>query len=427
MALIAVASCTPPAPPILSNNADLYALTISSGTLAPVFASGTITYTCSVVNTTASVTVTTTKADAGASIQVRVNNGAYAAVTSGSASGSLSLNTGANTIDVRVTAADTTTIKIYTITVTRAVGISNNADLSALTISDGTLSPAFAGGTITYTDSVVYTVTSVTVTPTKADSGATITVNGAPVASGTASASIGLSVGSGNIITVLVTAQDTSTTKTYTITVTRTAASANANLSGLTISSGAFDQAFDPMRLTYTQNVLGSVTGATVTPTAAGIGATITVNGTLVASGGASGTINFVDGPNTITVIVTAQDTSTTKTITIFVVRRANGTITFNLSGADAQDGKTVWSADFGFLGVGSAVIASGSASIPLGYTYTGGNIYSVWAFIDVDGDAATTGYQPDLGDYYLTTNVDVFVDGSNTVNAVYPGEFTQF
>jgi hypothetical protein len=105
----------------LSNVATLSGLTLSSGTLSPGFATGTTSYTASVLNDTSTVTVTPTRTEANATIQVRVNAGSYAAVTSGSASGSLSLNVGSNTINVLVTAQDGTTTATYTITVTRHV------------------------------------------------------------------------------------------------------------------------------------------------------------------------------------------------------------------------------------------------------------------------------------------------------------------
>jgi len=101
-------------------NADLASLTLSDGTLAPAFAAGTTSYTASVPNATSSITVTPTVADALATIEARVNGGSYASVTSGSPSGALALNVGANTVDVKVTAEDATTIKTYTVTVTRA-------------------------------------------------------------------------------------------------------------------------------------------------------------------------------------------------------------------------------------------------------------------------------------------------------------------
>jgi hypothetical protein len=117
-----------------------------------------------------------------------------------------------------VTAQDGSTTKTYTTTVTRAG--SANADLSALAVSAGTLSPAFASGTIAYTASVNNATTSITLTPTRAEANATITVNGTAVASGAASGNITLTVGA-NVITTIVTAQDGTTLKTYTLTVTR--------------------------------------------------------------------------------------------------------------------------------------------------------------------------------------------------------------
>jgi hypothetical protein len=91
-----------------------------------------------------------------------------------------------------------------------------------LTISSGTLSPAFAPETTSYTASVAHGVSSVNVTPTVNQADASLTVNSSAATSGTPSA-VGLNVGV-NTITILVTAQDNSTTETYTITITRAAA-----------------------------------------------------------------------------------------------------------------------------------------------------------------------------------------------------------
>ena len=107
-----------------------------------------------------------------------------------------------------MTAQDTVTTDTYSIVVTRAAAVSSDATLSGLTISSGTLTPGFASGTTSYTDSVGNGVSSVTVTPTVNQGSATVTVNGTPVTSGTASGAISLAVGP-NTITVKVTAQDT--------------------------------------------------------------------------------------------------------------------------------------------------------------------------------------------------------------------------
>ncbi len=97
--------------------------------------------------------------------------------------------------------------------------VSNDVTLSALTLSAGTLSPVFDSGTIDYTATVANAVASLTVTPTATVAGATITVAGDAVDSGTPSEEITLSIGE-NPIMVVVTAEDGST-ETYTITVTR--------------------------------------------------------------------------------------------------------------------------------------------------------------------------------------------------------------
>ena len=98
----------------------------------------------------------------------------------------------------------------------------NDAALSGLTISQGTLSPTFASSTLSYTASVANDVANLTVTPTANQASSTITVNGTLVTSGSASSPITLNVGANTILTVTL-AQDASTTKTYTIVVTREA------------------------------------------------------------------------------------------------------------------------------------------------------------------------------------------------------------
>ncbi|MEX2579246.1 MAG: cadherin-like beta sandwich domain-containing protein, partial [Verrucomicrobiales bacterium] len=103
----------------VESNADLSSLTLSSGTLAPAFASGTTDYSAAVGNATASLTVTPNAADPDATIAVRVNGGSYLPVASGSASAALALNVGANLVEVRVTAEDGATERVYSVEVFR--------------------------------------------------------------------------------------------------------------------------------------------------------------------------------------------------------------------------------------------------------------------------------------------------------------------
>ena len=115
--------------------------------------------------------------------------------------------------------------------------LSNDATLSGLTISQGTLSPSFATNTTAYTDSVANNVTSATVTPTANQTNAAVKVNGTTVSSGSPSSAISLNVGS-NTITILVTAQDGVTTKTYTITVMVAAAGGGGESGGGGVGGG---------------------------------------------------------------------------------------------------------------------------------------------------------------------------------------------
>jgi len=360
----------------ISTNANLSNLTLSSGTLTPTFASGTTSYTVSVGNEVASLTVTPTVADSTATVKV---NGSP--VTSGSASGSVPLSLGANTITVLVTAEDGTP-KTYTITVTRAK--SSNADLSGLTLSSGVLSPSFSSGTLSYTTSVGNEVSGLTITPTVADSTATVKVDGTAVKSGTASGSVPLSVGP-NTITVLVTVQD-GTPKTYTITVTR-AQSSIADLSGLALSSGALSPAFSSGTLSYTAIVGNEVSVLTITPTLADSTATVNVNGTAVMSGKASGSVPLSVGANTITVLVTAED-GTPKTYTITVTRAKSS------------------NADLNGLTLSNGTLDPGFASGTTSYTASVGN--------------AVTGVEitPTLADNTATVKVNGAAVNSGTASA---------
>lgn len=187
------------------------ALTIKSGqpALNPSFTPLTFAYTIAdVPNSTSSINVTPAAQDTRATIKVN-----DVAVASGSTI-PVALNVGSNIINIAVTATDGTTKQAYTLTVVR-----KPLELSGLTISAGTLNQSFASRTLSYTSNVGCVVTSTTVTPSTNISGATITVNGATVASGMVSVPINLNIGNGNVIKVVIT--DGTATKEYTITVTK--------------------------------------------------------------------------------------------------------------------------------------------------------------------------------------------------------------
>ena len=97
----------------------------------------------------------------------------------------------------------------------------------------------------------------------------------------------------------------------------------DATLSALTFSGGDLDQIFQSSLTDYTATVNFLQTSVTVNATASDAAATITINGTMVASGADSPAIALADGANTITIVVTASDGVTTETYTLTVTKQA--------------------------------------------------------------------------------------------------------
>jgi hypothetical protein len=246
---------------------------------------------------------------------------------------------------------------------------SGNATLSALSLSEGTLTPAFSSGTNSYTASVPNATSSVTVTATRAEANATLAVqvNGggySALTSGSPSSALALVIGS-NTVDVRVTAQDGTTTTTYTTTITRR--SSVATLSSLTTSTGAFTPTFASDTTSYAMLVPNTTTALTVTPTVTQTSATVTVNTASVSSGSPSGLISLNVGSNITTVTVTAEDTSFTTTYTLTVTRAAPSPTLSSVSPA------------------------TGSTAGGTGVTITGTNFTGATA-VTIGGTAATIG-----------------------------------
>ena len=213
-----------------STDATLSSLNLSDVTLDSTFVSGTYSYTASVANSVMSTTVTAHTTDPNAAEPVIKRGGTEYD------DGMVPLAGGDNIITVEVTAEDGTTTLTYTVTVTRDAPLSNDATLSSLSLSDGTLDPTFMSGTQSYTASVANSVTSTMVTAETTDPNAAepvIKLDGTEDTDGT----VDLAEGA-NIITVEVTAEDTTTTLTYQVTVTRATDTANLVLSRSNMSVG---------------------------------------------------------------------------------------------------------------------------------------------------------------------------------------------
>jgi hypothetical protein len=277
-----------------SNDASLRGLTLSTGALSPAFTPGVYYYTQNVPNEVTSVNVTPVLTDSKATLTL---NGA--ALTNGTAS-TVNLPVGPTTATIVATSANAAVTHTYQIIINRA-GSSNN-DLSSLTLSSGTLSPAFTSTTTSYTASVPFSAGSLQVTPVKThpDASVAVAVNGSPYTSPMSYFTLNLGM---NTVNVKVTAQD-GTPKIYTIMVLRK--NNNANLSSLSLSSGELSPGFSSGISSYTTTVANE--SITVTPTKADLNANVRVR----VNGGeyqaASSPLPLEVGANTVEIQVTAED-----------------------------------------------------------------------------------------------------------------------
>jgi hypothetical protein len=266
----------------LANNTDLQALTVN-GAAIPDFTADTLTYRVSVPNVVKAVSAVGTAADPNASVSV---------------TGGSSLDVGDNIVMVTTAAEDPSFTKTYTITIRR---LASDANLSSLTVN-GTEVEGFLAETVSYTVNVSNATTAVAVVGTVSDPNASMNVAG------------GSHLNEGdNTVTVTVTAEDPSITKEYTLTIHRI--SVNANLDDLKVD-GTTVAGFAPGTTAYALTVPYATTEVVVAGTAAGEYASLSV----------IGGSNLSVGNNTVSITVTAEDLTMTKTYTITIRRLANDT-----------------------------------------------------------------------------------------------------
>ena len=199
--------------------------------LSPAFSPTVTSYTASIAHRVTEITVLPTVVVD--SDMIEYLDGSDMPITDGDGSAEglqFSPAVGPNTIKVKVTTEDTTTVRTYTVLLTRAV--SDDATLSDLEISAGgsdvPLRPGFSPTVTSYIASIENSSTEISVLPTVNDGGATVEyldANDAAITDG-AGAAAGLqfspAVGR-NTIKVKVTAADSVATETYTVVVTRLA------------------------------------------------------------------------------------------------------------------------------------------------------------------------------------------------------------
>jgi len=295
---------------------QLASLSVSDASLQPPFAGETTGYIVDLPNTTPDLTVSATKSDPN-----DVLSGAITA-PAGQATGQTTISPpgpgSTKDISLTVTSPDGRA-KIYTITL-RAITLGGDNTLRNLTLSPGTLSPAFSAGTQDYRVNVATAVAEVTVSATKSDANAVI--SGDVPNEGRATITLN-GPGTTKIISILVTAPN-GTSRTYTVTVVRTAPSSDDALSGLTVSSGSLDPDFDSGILDYRVDVANNVDSVIISATKSDPNATMFAFGAVIAAAGTqTGQISVpLGGKRTeADITVTAQDGLSTNSYTITIIR----------------------------------------------------------------------------------------------------------
>ena len=307
---------------------DLSALTFSAGgSLNPVFAFGTRTYTIDVLFPTATVVFTP---KSSGTIQWKYDKSSYLSyttITTNTASPSITLEPGDNVIMIQAGSGTA-----YTITIHRR---SDDATLSNLLCTQP-LTPAFSPTTLSYTVLIANGVTSWTCTPTRSQSAATISHSlnqdtWVSVASN-APAVRPMAVGD-NRYAIRVIAEDVAYERQYIMIVHRM--SNDAKLAGLTPSAFSLVPTFTSSQLSYNLSVSSSTASLTFRPlfsytgvTATWLGAVPATTASYVFNGAptpvailnnaVSSSLTLLEGDNTFALRLEAEDATTlTYTITI--------------------------------------------------------------------------------------------------------------
>lgn len=209
--------------------------------------------------------------------------------------GNQTLKTGENIFEVEVTAASGTKKK-YTLNITRSKNTNNN--LSSLEVVGHTLSPTFSKDKTSYNVTVDSSINNITIHATPEVSSTQVT--------GTGNKS--LTTGT-NTFNVVATSEDNQS-KTYVIVVTKKASN-DSSLASLSLTETTLNETFEKTKFHYTASVANNVSAVTVNATASDP----KVKGII-----GLGLVNLNTGENTIRVVVTAED-NTTSTYTIVVTR----------------------------------------------------------------------------------------------------------
>lgn len=319
---------------VLTNNADLHAITLSTGNLNETFDSTVNSYTASVAYGVTDIQVTAIPQNSSASLTI---NGVNTA--NNTASAAISLDQGSNSITVSVTSEDGSLIQNYSLTITRLDPVDNNADLQSLQLSAGSLNETFQSDVTSYSATVPYGVTDIQVTANPVNNLASLKINSVSTANNAPSPPITLAEGS-NTIAISVRSGDGTVTQNYVLTITRAGPPAdNATLQFLQLSVGSLNETFASDVTSYSASVAYETAEILVTANPLNSNAELKVNSIATGNNTASAAIALVEGNNTITVNVTSEDGTNTMDYVITVTRLALSTDIANLSDISLSTG----------------------------------------------------------------------------------------
>ncbi len=348
---------------VLGTDATLASITISNVTLDPAFKKDVFEYSDRVESRTLTVDVSATVTDTDTDTDTDGPDGAATFTVSPieaddtEAPFTVTLNEGDNTITITVTAEDGTTTKVYTITVTReGTTGGDDATMGSLTLTDTTddspanhkpisLTPSFSRQQTSYTATVPFTTTEVTIGgrtniaaagfDSREDQNNDGDVDdGGEVLTDNERTFVDADVGD-FVIVVRVTTTAGSVTKDYTITVTRQARvkSSDASLSALGVevdnSAVTLLPGFDKGTRVYSAEVPYGDAEELVAEVTATVTDTDEANAVISPADSDAGTgghqVDLVEGDNDISVEVTAED-GTKQTYTITLTRTVRST-----------------------------------------------------------------------------------------------------
>ncbi|MEN6391409.1 MAG: cadherin-like beta sandwich domain-containing protein [Syntrophomonas sp.] len=289
-----------------NTNTNLSSLSVSGADLSPSFSNSVKSY--SAYSNSSSVIVSATAESSNASVSIYVN-GTSGASGTGSASQTVNLNAGENNIQVRV-GGSFGSHNLFTINVYRNVYIS--AYLSSLSVTGGTMSPAFNKDTGAYDVSLGANTSSIIVRAVPENSSAGVMVAGQSLTSSSGWYKTVAITSDVSVIEVVVNGSS-GARMVYTLHVTRTPSV--ADLSSLTISGGYLTPTFTKSTTDYICTVNQNASYIRFRPVAEG-SATVTVNGQTV-TGGYSQYFYRSSGINSIEVRVSNSVSSKTYNITV--------------------------------------------------------------------------------------------------------------